>query len=221
MLRLIFIVIQRELRIVFFNKRSLLEPLVFFAIVALLFPLSLSSDVQKINEYGFSIVWITILLSSFLSLEKLFQQDYFNGTLEQLLISKDLTIIVFAKIIAHWLIHGVPLTIFAGLYAVLMFLPINILFVIIASLLMATFIVTMLGGISAALTVSLSKGSMLTGLLVIPFYLPVLIFGTQLSESALLGLPVSGYFAFLGAMLLVLIVLTPFFASLALKLLLD
>lgn len=218
-----YTIVQREMRIALYSKRAWIEPLVFFAIIAILFPLSLTSDAQKISEYGFSIVWISVLIAAFLSLERFFQPDYLNGSLEQLLLApQPLEIILLAKTFVHWMIYGVSLTLVATFYAAsLLSLPGHALFAIIGALLLGTLVATLFGTIGAALTVSLGRGSMLTGLLVIPFYLPVLIFGAQLSEAALLGLPVSGYFALLGAMLAVLLVLAPFFSALALQLLLD
>ncbi len=215
-------IIRRDAAGVLHRRSGWIEPLLFFTVVTILFPLSMAADPQKILQFGPSVVWIATLLSGFLSLERFLHPDYENGSLEQLLlVPQPLGLLLFAKVISHWLINGVPLAIVAGLYAGLLFLPSTAIPVLILALLMGTLTITLIGAIGAALTVPLRQGSMLTGLLVLPLYLPPLIFGTQLSEAAVLGLPISGYFALLGAMLILASVLAPICAAAALRVVLD
>lgn len=218
----IFSVIQRDLAVMLRRRSSWFEPLLFFAVVAVLFPLSMTADAQRISEFGTGAVWLGVVLSGFLSLERLFQPDYENGSLEQLLLMPQPPgVILFAKILAHWLVNGVPLAIVASLYAGLLFAPVAAVAAFAAALLIGTIIMMFLGSIGAALTVSARRGSMLTGLLVLPLYLPPLVFGARLSEAALHGLPLSGYFAMLGAILITVLVVAPFCAAAALKVMLE
>ena len=222
MLGVLFSVIRRDLLMALRRRSGIITPLVFFSIVITLFPLSLSGGSQQLAEYAPSAIWVTVLLSGFLSLEYLLKPDYQNGTLGQFIIMpQSLGLVIFGKIIAHWLINGVSLSLLAPIYTGLLFLPSKSVIPTMLALLLGTGIVSLIGAIAAALTVSLRQGGILTGLLVMPFYLPPLIFGVQIIEASVLGLPILGYFAVLGAMLVFAIPLAPFFAAAALKVILD
>ena len=213
---------KRELFVTLRRHTGWFEPLLFFAIVMIMFPMAVSAEGKAIAAYGAGIVWRAVLLSGFLSLGRLLRQDYENGTLEQwLLMPQPLALLLLAKVCAHWLAHGLPLAVLASLFAWFLFLPAEPVLMVALSLLLGTAIMVLIGMIGAALTVPLQRGSLLTGLLVMPLYLPVLIFGTRLTDAAVSASPLSGYFAFLGAVLLLMLVLSPFVAAVALRLMID
>ena len=167
-------------------------------------------------------IWIGVLLSGFLSLSRLLQADYENGVLDQMLIaSTPLPLLLLAKVLAYWIAYGLPLVLIAPIYGTLLFLPAQSVWLTGLALLLGTLITSLIGLIGTALTVSLPRSDILIGLLVMPLYLPAIIFGTQITTESMMALPVLAYFAVLGAMLLPLIVLSPFFAAIALKIMLD
>ena len=176
------LILLRDLRLSFRRWNELAMPLLFFIIIASLFPLASSPEISQLRDYGGAVIWISALLSSLLALDGLFRVDEEDGSMEQLILSPTpLGVIVLAKIIAHWIVSGVPLVIASPLLALSFYLPLEALPVFILAIALATPILSVLAAIGAALTVSLRGGGALIGLLMLPMMVPVLIFGICLA----------------------------------------
>ncbi len=211
-------VIRRELLIAFRRKADILNPLWFFIIVITLFPLSIGPEPNLLARIAAGIVWVAALLSALLSLERLFRDDFSDGSLEQMmLMPTPLSVLVLAKVIAHWLLTGLPLIIISPLLAILLSLDFNTWLAIVLTLLLGTPTLSFLGGVGVALTVGLQKGGVLLSLLILPLYIPVLIFATSAIDAASLGMAYNGQLAILGALLMGSATLTPFAISSALR----
>ncbi|MDF2181379.1 heme exporter protein CcmB [Neptuniibacter sp. CAU 1671] len=211
-------VLKRDLMLAYRRKSDLLNPLIFFLMVATLFPLGVSPEPQFLAEVAPGVVWVAALLATLLSMDGLFRSDYEDGTLEQMLLCpQPLFLTVMAKVLAHWMMTGLPLTLMAPLLGVMLFLPGEGMGGLMLSLLLGTPTLSLVGAIGAALTVGLRKGGVLISLLVLPLYIPVLIFGTGAVQAAVTGLPLVGFVALLGAMLVLGLVLAPFAISAALR----
>ncbi len=205
-----YAVLRRDLLVAFRHLSDLANPLLFFIIVITLFPLAVSPESQFLAQIAPGVLWVAALLATLLSLDMLFQADYQDGTLEQLLLSpQSLYLSILAKVIAHWLLSGLPLTLLSPLLAVMMFLPSEAIPVLMFSLFMGTLALSFIGGIGASLTVGLRKSGLLLSLLVLPLYIPVLIFSTGAIYAASSGLPVIGFLEILGAILALAVVLAP------------
>ena len=182
------LILLRDLRLSFRRWNELAMPLLFFIIIASLFPLASSPEISQLRDYGGAVIWISALLSSLLALDGLFRVDAEDGSMEQLILSPTpLGVIVLAKIIAHWIVSGVPLVIVSPLLALSFYLPLEALPVFILAIALATPILSVLAAIGAALTVSLRGGGALIGLLMLPMMVPVLIFGTWATDAAVQG----------------------------------
>ncbi len=211
-------VLKRDLMLAYRKKSDLFNPLIFFLMVATLFPLGVSPEPDFLAEVAPGVVWVAALLSTLLAMDSLFRSDFEDGTLEQTLLSpQPLFIVVLAKVIAHWMMSGLPLTLLAPLLGVMLFLPGEGMSGLMLSLLLGTPTLSLIGAIGAALTVGLRKGGVLISLLVLPLYIPVLIFGTSAVQAAVTGLPLAGYFALLGAMLALGLVMAPLAIGAALR----
>lgn len=211
-------IIRHDMRLAFRHKQSLLNPLTFFVIVIVLFPLGVSPDKAFLGPAAAGLIWVAILLSMMLSLDRLFQVDYEDGTLEQLSLSpQPFYLIVLAKQVAHWLLSAFPLIALSPLLAIMLHLDTQHLFALLISLLLGTPVIGLIGGIGAALTVSLRSGGLLISLLVLPLTIPVLIFGAGSVLASMEGLPIQGHLAFLGAMLALSITLAPLATAAALR----
>lgn len=203
--------LQRDLKIAIRHRGDIFNPLLFFIIVVTLFPLGIGPEPQVLSRVAPGIIWVAALLASMLSLERLFKADYMDGSLEQMLLSpQPLAILVLAKVLAHWLLTGVPLILVAPLLAVLLHLENNSYMALMATLALGTPILSLLGAIGVALTVGLRKGGVLLSLLILPLYIPVLIFATSAIDAAGMNLPYDGQLAIIGAMLVGSLVLAPF-----------
>ncbi len=211
-------VIRRELLIAFRRKADILNPLWFFIIVITLFPLSIGPEPNLLARIAAGIVWVAALLSALLSLERLFRDDFSDGSLEQMMLMPiPLSVLVLAKVVAHWLLTGLPLIIISPLLAILLSLDFNTWLAIVLTLLLGTPTLSFLGGVGVALTVGLQKGGVLLSLLILPLYIPVLIFATSAIDAASLGMAYNGQLAILGALLMGSATLTPFAISSALR----
>ncbi|MDD9195538.1 heme exporter protein CcmB [Aliivibrio sp. S3MY1] len=211
-------IIRRELLIAFRRKADILNPLWFFIIVITLFPLSIGPEPNLLARIAAGIVWVAALLSALLSLERLFRDDFADGSLEQMmLMPSPLSVLVLAKVVAHWLLTGLPLIIISPLLAVLLSLDFNTWLAIVLTLLLGTPTLSFLGAVGVALTVGLQKGGVLLSLLILPLYIPVLIFATSAIDAASLGMAYNGQLAILGALLMGSATLTPFAISSALR----
>ena len=211
-------VLRRDLRLSVRQKQDLLNPLLFFVMVVALFPLGVSPESDFLREAGAGILWVGALLATLLSLDHLFRFDYEDGTLEQMALQpQPLFVLVLAKTLAHWLVTGLPLVILTPMLGMMLFLDGNSVAVLCLTLLIGTPVLSLIGSVGAALTVGLRAGGVLLSLLVIPLYIPVLIFGTGTVMAAAGGSDVSGHLALMAAILVLALVLAPLAAAVALK----
>ncbi len=211
-------IVQRELKIAFRSGADVLNPLWFFLIVITLFPLGIGPDPQQLARIAPGIAWVAALLASLLALERLFRDDFLDGSLEQLLLlPAPLPLTVLGKVLAHWLLTGVPLILLSPLAALLLSLDLAGWRAMALTLLLGTPTLSFLGAIGSGLTVGLRRGGVLLSLLVLPLAIPVLIFASAAIDAATQGLPISGYLAVLGAMLVTSATLSPFATAAALR----
>ncbi len=216
--RLFVMTFKRDMVLAFRRKSELVNPLIFFLIVASLFPIGVSPEPNFLSQLAPGLLWVAALLATLLSMESLFKSDFEDGSLEQLLLSpQPLFLIVLSKVAAHWLMSGLALTLIAPLLGVMLFLPSEGMPGLMLSLLLGTPTLSLIGSIGAALTVGLRRGGVLISLLVLPLYIPVLIFGSSAVQAAVTGLPLSGYLALLGALLALALALAPIAAGAALR----
>lgn len=209
---------QRDLLLAFRNYRDCINSLSFFILVIMLFPLAISPEPQILKNFAPGIIWVSALLASLLALDRLFLSDFVDGSLEQLLLSPyPLSLLVLAKVWAHWLISGLPLIMIAPLVGLLLNLSGSTILVLILTLVLGTPILSFIGAIGVALTVSLRHSGFLLALLLIPLYIPVLIFATSAIMAANAGLAVSGQLALLGALFLLALSLAPMTIAAALR----
>ncbi|ATZ12142.1 heme exporter protein CcmB [Erwinia amylovora] len=213
-----FPVLKRELRIAFRSAADILNPLWFFLIVVTLFPLGLGADPQLLARIAPGIVWVAALLSSLLALERLFRDDFLDGSLEQLLLlPAPLPLTVISKVTAHWLVTGLPLLLLSPLIALLLALDFASWRAMALTLLLGTPTLSLLGAIGVGLTVGLHRGGVLLSLLVLPLAVPVLIFASAAIDAATQGLAINGYLAMLGAILAGSAAIAPFATAAALR----
>lgn len=211
-------VCHREILLMFRRRSELLNPLVFFLLVATLFPLGVSPEPSFLSQLAPGVVWVAALLATLLSMDGMFRSDFDDGTLEQTMLSpQPIFLVVLAKIFSHWCLCGLPLTLLSPLLGLMLFLPSEGTSGLVLSLLIGTPVLSLVGAIGAALTVGLRKGGVLISLLVLPLYIPVLIFGSGAVQAAIQGLPIDGYLAILGAMLALGLSLAPLAVTAALR----
>ena len=209
---------KRDLKLAFRHKGEMMNPLVFFLIAISLVPLALGPEPALLMRIAPGILWVMALLATLLSLDNLFRSDFDDGTLEQLLISPHpLYWSVLAKIFAYWLATGLPLMLLSPLLGVMLSLPSSAFIALCCSLLLGTAAMSLIGAVGAALTVGLRKGGLLISLIVMPLYVPILIFGANAVQDASLGQPYSMQLAILGAVLAVALILAPLAAAGALR----
>lgn len=218
MIQAMWLTIRRELKVAFRQPADSLNPLWFFIIVITLFPLGVGPGPQLLQKIAPGVIWVAALLSALLSLERLFRDDYLDGSLEQMMLMPvPLPVLVIAKVIAHWLLTGLPLLLVSPVLALLLSLDITSYQAVVLTLLLGTPTLSFVGAIGVALTVGLRKGGVLLSLLVLPLYIPVLIFATSAIDMAALGADISGQLAILGAMLVGSVTLAPFAIAAALR----
>lgn len=212
-------VVIRDLLLAIRRKTEVLTALFFFLIVVSLFPLGVGVDKQTLHQIAPGVVWVAALLASMLALERLFAGDYADGTLEQLvLIPQPLFLVVLGKVTAHWLLTGLPLVLMAPLAGLQYQLDDTVIRTMMLGLLLGTPVLSLLGAIGAALTLGLRGGGILLSLLVLPLYIPVLIYGSgAVSASMAAGAPVDAYLMLLCAFLILALVLAPWATSAALR----
>lgn len=214
--------LRRDLLIALRRRGDIANPLVFFVIVIALFPLGIGPTPQDLARIAPGVLWVVALLASLLSTDMVFRADHDDGSLEQLLRSPDpLYLLAIAKITVHWLVTGLPLTLLSPLMGGMLYLPGAAAPALLLSLLLGTLTLSLVGGIGAALTVGLRKGGILLSLLILPFYIPVLVFGTAAVDAAALGADYLPHLAILGAFALVALTLAPLAVGAALRISLD
>lgn len=218
MISAFFTIIRRDLILAVRLRAEAVNPVFFFILVVTLFPLGVSAETKLLQTMAPGIIWVSALLAAMLSLDSLFRSDFDDGSLEQLLLSPHpLTILVFAKIIAHWLVTGLPLLLIAPLLAVFLGLPEQALGTLLITLVLVTPVLSLIGSIGVALTVGLRRGGMILSLLVLPLYVPVLIFASNAVTMAGNGFAVDAQINILIAILSLAVVLAPLPAAAALK----
>lgn len=215
-------VFLRDLRLAMRRRADTAAALFFFVLVASLFPLGVGPEPALLRTMAPGVVWVAALLASMLSLGRLFADDHQDGTLEQLTLSVcPLPLIVLAKMAAHWLCSGLALTLVAPLLALQFDLPAPSIGVLTVSLLIGTPLLSLIGGIGAALTVGVRGAGVLLSLLVLPLCVPVLIFGAGAVDAAAAGLAVGAHYSLLGAMLVLALFAAPIAAAAALRIALE
>ena len=211
-------VIHRDLLLVLRRKSEVLTILFFFVIVTSLFPLGIGADSALLRKIAPGVIWVAALLSTMLGLQRLFATDYLDGTLEQMALSPTpLVLLVGGKIAAHWLVCGLPLVLLAPVLGIQFDLDAETLGVFILALLVGTPILSLIGAIGAALTLGVRGGGVLLSLLVLPLYIPVLIFGAGAVYAQSVGLNVSGHFSLLSALLLLALFFAPWATTAAVR----
>ena len=218
MLNLFFSVIRRDLLLALKQKSDIVQTLFFFAVVVTLVPLGVGAETNLLRSMAPGVVWVAALLAALLSLPRLFAHDWADGTLEQMLISAEpLTVIVLAKVSAHWLVTGVPMTVFSLVFGVMFDLPAEETWVLTAALALGTPVLSLVGAIGAALTLGLRAGSVLTSLLVLPLYIPVLVFGAGAAMQVAMSVSPAAYLMVTGALTLFALAAAPFAVAAALR----
>jgi heme exporter protein B len=211
-------IFKRDITLAWRRRSDMMSVFFFFIIAASLFPLGLGADPKLLHAIAPSVLWVCALLSCMLSLPRLFAADYVDGTLEQLIISTQPTLlIVLMKTLAHWVVSGLPLVLVAPLIGLQFDLSTNELQVLALSLLLGTPTLSLIGSIGAALTLGLRGGGVLIALLVLPLYIPVLVFGAGAVNAISVGMSANGALSLLGAMLALAMVFSPLTAGHALK----
>ncbi|HET7671641.1 MAG TPA: heme exporter protein CcmB [Burkholderiales bacterium] len=214
--------VQRDLLLALRRKSDVATALLFFVIVASLFPLGIGAEPNQLRSIAPGVIWVAALLSSMLSLARLFAADHADGTLEQMLLgAAPLGIVVAAKAAAHWLVAGLPLVLAAPVIALQYDLEAPLYGVLALSLLIGTPILSIIGAIGAALTLGLRGGGVLLSLLVLPLYVPVLIMGAGAVEMAGAGLDPGGQLLLLAAMMVVAVAFAPLATAAALRISLE
>jgi heme exporter protein B len=210
--------LRRDLLLAFRHRGELANPLIFFLMVVTLFPLGVSPEIGLLRKIAPGVIWIAALLSALFSLENLFRSDFDDGALEQLLLSpQPLALMVLAKVLAHWLVSGLPMLLFAPVLALLLAMPAAAIWILMATLAIGTPLLSLIGAVGVALTVGLRRGGLLLSLLILPLYIPVLIFATSAVGAAAAGVPVAGQLYLLGALLVLAMMLAPFAIAAALR----
>ena len=218
----LFTVIRRDLLLAMRRKSDVLTTLFFFIIVTSLFPLGIGTDSVLLSKIAPGVIWVAALLSALLGLQRIFAADYIDGTLEQLVLSpKPLVLLVMGKIIAHWLVCGLPLVILAPVIGLQFDLDISSLKVLMLALLLGTPILSLLGSIGATLTLGVRGGSILMSLLILPLYIPVLIFGAGTVYANSVGLDVTKHFSLLGALFILALAFAPWVSTAAVKIAIE
>ena len=215
-------VVQRDLVLAFRRKTEVITAVFFFVVVAALFPLGIGPEMNTLRLVAPGILWVGALLASMLSLGRLFAADFADGTLEQMALSPNsLSVLVAAKILAHWLISGLPLVLLAPVLGLQFDLPAEALWLLTVSLLLGTPVLSLIGAIGAALTLGVRGGDVLLSLLVLPLYVPALIFGAGAVQAEMSGLGAAAHLSILAAMALVAAVFSPWVRASALRLALE
>lgn len=218
MFKAFYTVVMRDLLLAMRNRSDILTTLFFFIIAISLFPLGVGPELNTLREIAPGVFWVAALLASMLALERLFAIDYADGTLEQMLLTpQPATILVLAKVLAHWLITGVPLVLLSPLLGLQYDLSLEAIQVMMLTLLLGTPSLSLIGAIGAALTLGLRGGGVLVSLLVLPLYIPVLIFGAGAVEATVSGLGGAGHISMLGAIFLLSLVMAPLATVAALR----
>lgn len=222
MLTLIQHIIVRDLQLSLRRQSDLISTLFFFIIVVSLFPLGIGPEPELLRKLAPGVLWVAALLATMLSLPRIFADDHRDGTLEQLALSpQPLELIVLGKVIAHWLVSGLPLTLLAPVLGIQFGLSGDALWILTLALLMGTPALSGIGAIGAALTLGVRGGGVLLSLLVLPLYIPVLIFGAGAVDAAVSGMGAEAHLSLLAALALASVFFAPWATAAALRISLE
>jgi heme exporter protein B len=215
-------IVWRDLMLAWRRRSDILSTVFFFVIVVSLFPLGIGPETQLLRSIAPGVVWVAALLASMLSLGRLFANDYQDGTLEQLLLTpQPLFLVVLGKVLAHWIIAEIPLVLIAPLVGAQFDLGRDTLLILFVSLLVGTPILSLIGSVGAALTLGLRGGGVLISILILPLYIPALIFGAGAVEANIIGTSAAPHLYLLGAFAIVSLIFSPWAASAALRISLE
>jgi heme exporter protein B len=204
------LLLKRDLTLAMRHRAEMINPLLFFILVTSLFPLGVGANPNLLQAIGPGVIWVAALLAALLSLDGIFRSDFEDGTLEQFLLSSHpVSMLVLAKVFAHWLVTGLPLLLVSPLLGVLLGLTGDGIRILMCTLLLGTPVLSLLGAVGVALTVGLRKGGMILSLLVLPLYVPLLIFAASAVDTASAGLPVTAHMLFISALLVLALSLSP------------
>ena len=204
------LLLKRDLTLAVRHRAEMVNPLLFFILVTSLFPLGVGANPNLLQAIGPGVIWVAALLAALLSLDGIFRSDFEDGTLEQFLLSSHpVSMLVLAKVFAHWLVTGLPLLLVSPLLGVLLGLTGDGIRILMFTLLLGTPVLSLLGAVGVALTVGLRKGGMILSLLVLPLYVPLLIFAASAVDTASAGLPVTAHMLFISALLVLALSLSP------------
>ncbi len=210
--------LRRDLLLSWRHRAEIANPVLFFFMVSSTFPLGLGPEPEMLRAIGAGAIWIAALFSTLLALEQMFRPDLDDGSLEQLLLSPHpLTVLVLAKVVAHWLTTGLPLLFLAPVVALQFGLEGQTILILMLTLVLGTPALSLIGAVGVALTAGLRSGGLLLTLLVLPLYLPLLIFGTGAADAARRGLPPTAHLYMLAAVLVLALTLAPLATSAALR----
>ena len=222
MFKLIDAIIRRDLRLAMRRRADIVSALFFFIIVVSLFPLGIGPEPELLRTLAPGVLWVAALLATLLSLPRLFADDHHDGTLEQLALApQPLGLIVLGKVIAHWLVSGLPLALLAPVLGLQFDLSSEALWILSFSLLLGTPALSGIGAIGAALTLGVRGGGVLLSLLVLPLYIPVLIFGAGAVDATVTGLGAQAHLSLLGALTLSAVFFAPWPTAAALRIALE
>ena len=215
-------VMRRDLLLAMRRKSGAAAPVFFFVVVASLFPLGLGPEPELLRRIGPGVLWVGALLATMLSLARLFASDYDDGTLEQMALSPEpFVALVAGKLAAHWLVAGLPLVVAAPVLALQYGLPADTIAVLVASLALGTPVLSLVGAIGAALTLGVRGGGLLVALLVLPLYVPALVFGAGAVDANLAGTGAGAHLSLLGACLAIAVFFAPWAITAALRIALE
>jgi heme exporter protein B len=215
-------VVQRDLILAMRRKTEVITAVFFFVVVAALFPLGIGPEINTLRVVAPGILWVGALLASMLSLGRLFAADFADGTLEQMALSPNsLSVLVAAKILAHWLLSGLPLVLLAPVLGLQFDLTEEALWTLTIGLLLGTPILSLIGAVGAALTLGVRGGDVLLSLLILPLYVPALIFGAGAVQAQMSGLGAAAHLSILAAMALVAAVFSPWVSAASLRIALE
>lgn len=214
--------LRRDLLLAYRRRSDFFNPLAFFLMVCSLFPMGVGPDPKQLALLAPGILWVVALLACLLSSDTMFRHDYDDGSLEQMILSPaSLYLQVMAKTLAHWLLTGLPLTLMSPLLALLLQLPATGMGALVCSMAIGTATLSFIGAIGAGLTVGLRKGGLLLALIILPLYVPVLIFGVSTVQAAVGGFDYLGQLAILGAFLSLAITLAPLATAAGIRISVD
>lgn len=211
-------IFKRDMSLAFRQRAELLQPMMFFVLVISLFPLGVGPGPETLQKIGPGVIWVAAILSSLLGMERLFRDDFQDGTLEQIMLSgAPMPLVTLVKVAVHWLASIVPLILLSPLLALFLNLTVEMFWALLLTLVIGTPLLSLVGAVAVGLTVGLQKGGVLLALLLLPIFVPLLIFATAAVDAAALQLPYSAHLGLIGAMLLLAFALAPMAIAYALR----